>query len=170
MVWLQIEILGVSLPWRDVFTNEGPGTRLIEHVKKFQEEVNPFLSGSDINPFNPSSTGNVSPPEQGGTSADLLIDLLSGEDPLPHPLAQPVTENVVYEESDPLDFLDQSVECHSAKTDSKNSLEGSRSSDNSAEQYLKCLRSLAGPNLVCDHYPNIALTNKKFVFPIMITS
>ncbi|XP_057415949.1 probable phosphoinositide phosphatase SAC9 [Lotus japonicus] len=143
----EIEILGVSLPWRDVFTNEGPGTRLIEHVKKFQEEVNPFLSGSDINPFNPSSTGNVSPPEQGGTSADLLIDLLSGEDPLPHPLAQPVTENVVYEESDPLDFLDQSVECHSAKTDSKNSLEGSRSSDNSAEQYLKCLRSLAGPNL-----------------------
>ncbi|XP_061373421.1 probable phosphoinositide phosphatase SAC9 isoform X2 [Gastrolobium bilobum] len=138
----EIEILGVSLPWRDVFTNEGDGTRLIEHVKKFQEELNPFLSGSDMNPSNPSSTVNLSPPEQGGTSADLLIDLLSGEDPLPHPLAQPVTEIVASKESDPLDFLDQDVGYHSAKRDCK-----IPSEDTSVEQYLKCLKSIAGPSL-----------------------
>ncbi|KAJ1396461.1 WW domain [Sesbania bispinosa] len=136
----EIEILGVSLPWRDVFTNEGPGASLIEHVKNYQEELNPFSSGSDMNPFHPSSTENVSPP-------DPLIDLLSGDDALPHPLAQPVTENVVYKENDPLDFLDQSVEYHSAKSDCKISAEDARHSDTSAEQYLECLKSLAGPSL-----------------------
>ncbi|XP_020235927.1 probable phosphoinositide phosphatase SAC9 [Cajanus cajan] len=140
----EIEILGVSLPWSDVYTNEGPGTRLVENVKKFQEEPNPFLSGSDMNPFNPSSTEKVSPPKQGGTSADLLMDLLSGDGPLAHPLAQPVTENVAYQESDPLDFLDLSVENHS---DGKVSSEDARHSDGTAEQYLKCLKTVAGPSL-----------------------
>ncbi|XP_027345477.1 probable phosphoinositide phosphatase SAC9 [Abrus precatorius] len=138
----EIEILGVPLPWRDIFTNEGPGTRLIEHAKKFKEELNPFLSDSDSNPFNPSSTEKVSPPMQEGTSGDLLIDLLSGEEPLPHPLA-----NVVCQERDPLDFLDLGVEYHNAKSDCKVSSEDARHSDTNAEQYLKCLRTLAGPNL-----------------------
>lgn len=111
-------------------------------------------------PFNPSSTENVLPPVQGGSSADLLIDLLSGEDPLPHPLAQPVTENVVYNESDPLDFLDQAVEYHSAKNDSKISSEDARCSDTSAEQYLKSLKSLAGPSLVCYHFVDVSLNYK----------
>ncbi|AES90288.2 putative WW domain, SAC domain-containing protein [Medicago truncatula] len=142
----EIEILGVSIPWRDAFTNEGPGAKLIEHVKKFEEEPNPFLSGSDMNPFNSLSTENVSPPDQKGTSPDVLLDLLSGNDPLPHPLAQPVTENFAYEESDPLDFLDQNVG-YSGQSDSKISAEDTRHSDTSTEQYLKCLKSLAGPNL-----------------------
>lgn len=104
-----------------------------------------------MNPFNPSSAEIVSPPDQRGTSADLLVDLLSGDDPLPHPLAQPVTENFVSKESDPLDFLDQSVE-YSAQSDCKISPEDARFSDTSAEQYLKCLKSLTGPNLVCYHF------------------
>ncbi|KAK7252087.1 hypothetical protein RIF29_35801 [Crotalaria pallida] len=144
----EIEILGVSLPWKGVFTNEGPGSRLIEHVQKFQEELNPFLSGSEMPPFNPSSKENVTPPVQDGSSADLLIDLLSGEDPLPHPLAQPVTESVVYNESDPLDFLDQAVEYPNGKSDSKVSSEDARISDTGSDQYLKCLKSLAGPSLL----------------------
>ncbi|KAG5010707.1 hypothetical protein JHK87_019222 [Glycine soja] len=143
----EIEILGVSLPWSDVFTSEVPGTRLVEHVKKFEEELNPFVSDSDTNPFNSSSSEKASPPKQGGTSADLFIDLLSGEDPLPHPLAQPVTENIVYQENDPLDFLDLSVENHSAKINGKVSSEDARHADSSAEQYLKCLKTLAGPSL-----------------------
>ncbi|KAL1327253.1 hypothetical protein HN51_037325 [Arachis hypogaea] len=142
----EIEILGVSLPWKSVFTNEGLGGRLIEHVKKYQEELNPFSSGSELNQFNSSSTENVSPPVQGGNSADLLIDLLSGEDPLPHPLAQPVTEHVHYE-SDPLEFLDQAVEYHGAKSDCQISSKETTHSDSSTAQYLKCLKSLAGPSL-----------------------
>lgn len=139
-----------------MFNNEGPGTRLIEHVKKFQEELNPFSSGSDINPLNSSSTENVSPPDQRGTSADLLIDLLSGNDPLPHPLAQPATESFVHKESDPLDFLDQNVE-YGAQSDCKVSSEDATHSDASTEQYLKCLKSLAGPTLVCYHFVDLLL-------------
>ena len=102
----------------------------------------------------------MSPPIQGGTSADLFIDLLSGEDPLSHPLAQPVTENVVYQESDPLDFLDLSVESHSAKSDGKVSSEDARHAESSAEQYLKCLKTLAGPSLVCYQF----VETKHYIF------
>lgn len=120
--------------------------------------------GSDTNPLNPSYTEKVSPLKQGGSSADLLVDLLSGEDLLPHPLAQPVTKNVVYNESDPLDFLDLSVENHSAKSDAdaKVSSEDATHSDSSAEQYLKCLKTLAGPNLVCNQFVNVAMKHYKF--------
>ena len=115
-----------------------------------------------MNPFNPSSTDNVSPPVQGGNSADLLIDLVSEEDPLAHPLAQPVTENVVDKESDPLDFLDQAVEYHSAKSDCQISSKETTYSDSSAEQYLKCLKSLAGPSLVCYAFVHIDLNHYKY--------
>lgn len=160
VVWLQIEILGVSLPWRSVFTNEGLGIRLIEHVKKFQEESNPFLSSPDVNQVNPPSIENVTPPVQASTSTDPFIDLLTGVDPLSHPLAQPVTENVVYEESDALDFLDQAVVAYSsAQSDHKNSSsEAGRYSDTRAEQYLNCLGSLTGLSLVCYHLVNFALS------------
>ncbi|KAI4324378.1 hypothetical protein L6164_023923 [Bauhinia variegata] len=145
----EIEILGVSLPWKSVFTNEDLGIRLIEHVKKFQEESNPFLSSPDVNQVNPPSIENVTPPVQASTSTDPFVDLLSGGDPLSHPLAQPVTENVVYEESDALDFLDQAVVAHSsAQSDHKNSSsEAGRYSDTKAEQYLNCLGSLTGLSL-----------------------
>ncbi|XP_054798081.1 LOW QUALITY PROTEIN: probable phosphoinositide phosphatase SAC9 [Prosopis cineraria] len=144
----EIEILGVTLPWRGMLTDEGPGRRLVEHVRKFQTGTNPFLSVSDINPFNSSSSKNSSPPVQRSTSADLFIDLLTGEDPLAHPLVQPVTENVVYKESDALDFLDQAaVEYQSAKSDHKISAFKDASSDTSAKQYLSCLKSLTGPSL-----------------------
>ncbi|KAI9082350.1 hypothetical protein K1719_035773 [Acacia pycnantha] len=144
----EIEILGVTLPWKGMLTDEGPGRRLIEHVKKFQKEANPFLWGSDINLFNSSSSKKLSQPVQRSTFADPFVDLLTGEDPLAHPLAQPITENVVHKESDALDFLDQAVvEYHSVKSDSNISAFKDESSDPSAEQYLSCLKSLTGPSL-----------------------
>lgn len=163
LFWLQIEILGVSLPWRGIFTNEGPGTRLIERVKKFQGDTNPFLSGSDINPSNSSSAKNLSPPAQSSTSADLFIDLLTGQEPLPHPLAQPVTENVVYKESDTLDFLDQAVfEYQNVKSNHNISSSKDACSDTSAERYLSCLKSLMGPCLVCCYIIYVAHSSSKF--------
>ncbi|XP_028782790.1 probable phosphoinositide phosphatase SAC9, partial [Neltuma alba] len=144
----EIEILGVTLPWRGMLTDEGPGRRLVEHVKKFQKESNPFLSGSDRNPYNSSSPKKLSQPVQRSTSADPFIDLLTGEDPLAHPLAQPGTENVVHNESDALDFLDQAVvEYQSVKSDNNISAVKDASSDPGAEQYLSCLKSLTGPSL-----------------------
>lgn len=119
-----------------------------------------------MNPFISSSTENVSPPpdDQRSTSADFLIDLLSGNDPLPHPLAQAVTENFAHEETDTLDFLDQNVE-YSAQSDCKISSEYTRHSDTSTEQYLKCLKSLAGPSLVCYNFVDLAPNHYKLFCP-----
>lgn len=118
-----------------------------------------------MNPFNSHSTENVSLPDQKGASPDFLIDLLSGNDPLSHPLAQPVTENFTHMESDTLDFLDQDVD-YSSQSDCKISSEDTRHLDTSTEQYLKCLKSLAGPNLVNYNFVYLALNHYKIVSPI----
>lgn len=89
-----------------------------------------------------------------------MLDLLSGEDPLPHPLAQPVTDNLVYQENDPLDFLGLGVDNHGAKSDGKFSAEDARHSDSSAEQYLTCLKTLAGPGLVCYQFHDVSMNHK----------
>lgn len=157
MLWLQIEILGVSLPWRGILTDEGPGRRLIDHVKKVQKETNPYLLGSDMNPFNSSSSKQMSQPVQRSTSNDPFIDLLTGEDPLAHPPPNPVAENIVHTESDELDFLDQAVvQYHGVKNDNNVSAFKDASSYSSAEQYLSFLKSLTGPSLVC-YIINISL-------------
>ncbi|XP_056694141.1 probable phosphoinositide phosphatase SAC9 [Spinacia oleracea] len=40
----ELEVLGVSLPWKTVFTSESHGARLLEHAKICQKR-NTFLSG-----------------------------------------------------------------------------------------------------------------------------
>lgn len=103
-------------------------------------------------------------PMQKSSSANFLVDLLTGEDPLPHPLAQPVTENVVSKESDTLDFLDLAVgEYHSVETNHNISSAEDGRSDTGAVQYLSCLKSLTGPSLVCCYIINVSLSIIRFV-------
>ncbi|KAJ7980630.1 Phosphoinositide phosphatase [Quillaja saponaria] len=144
----EIEILGVSLPWKGIFNNEVPGARLIELVKKFRNETNPFLSSSDTNPFfKPSSKESILPPIPQSNSSDLLVDFLTGEGPHPQSIPQPITE--VQSGSDLLDFLDQAVvEYRGAESEHKISTSGDgRPAENSSQQYLNCLKSLAGSNM-----------------------
>ncbi|KAM3750124.1 hypothetical protein ACB098_04G013800 [Castanea mollissima] len=146
----EIEILGVSLPWKGIFTNEGPGARLIELAKKSQKETNPFMSTSESNPFlGILKNENVTPSVQPSASTDLWADLLTGEDPFLEPISQPAIGNVDNEGSDLLDFLDQSVvEFHGAQNDhSDSSSQDVRPSDSSSQQYITCLKSLMGPNM-----------------------
>ncbi|KAF5726840.1 hypothetical protein HS088_TW22G00524 [Tripterygium wilfordii] len=148
----EIEILGVSLPWRDIFANKGPGARLNDILKTIQEDVNPFLSNLDTNPFSGTdNTGNEPQSLQKSASDNLWTDLLSGDDMLFLPASQPATENVAYKGSDLLDFLDHDVaEYHVANTDHKISClqdKNQRSSGGSAEKYINCLKSLTGPQM-----------------------
>ncbi|BFG40354.1 hypothetical protein CerSpe_266280 [Prunus speciosa] len=146
----EIEVLGVSLPWRGVFTNEGPGATLPEHTKKFQNETNPFSSGLDTNPFSSASSNeNVPPPMQPSASGNNLVDLLTGEVMLSEHVAQPVIGNTEDKGGDLLDFLDQAiVEYHGAETDHKfPSSHDGRSSDSSSRKYIDCLKSCAGPRM-----------------------
>jgi hypothetical protein len=134
----QVEVLGFSLPWRGIFTREGPGSNLLKAgTTNSQEEdtANPFLSSSDTNPF--GSTGN--------TSTNPWVDLLSGEVTAP-------SEPISHGGGDMLSFLDDHVVNKSnRRNDSTNlpSQEGKhKPSDNgSAELYLNCFKLLAGSQL-----------------------
>ncbi|KAK3001911.1 hypothetical protein RJ639_020737 [Escallonia herrerae] len=146
----QLEVLGVSLPWRGIFTGEGPGSRLTDHTKVRQKDTNPFLSGIDTNRFGAAlSTDKVPLPLQPDASTNLLGDLLSGEDRPSELISQPVLGNYGHEVGDFLDFLDDDVIQHQDGTnDSKsNSLQGGRPSDNGAQQYIHCFNSVAGPRM-----------------------
>ncbi|KAL5784249.1 hypothetical protein ACOSQ2_006641 [Xanthoceras sorbifolium] len=147
----EIEVLGVSLPWRGVFTNEGSGARLIELAKKIQVENKPFMSSSDANPFSDASLSNenVTKSVQQGASANPWVDLLTGGGTFSDPVCEPVVSNVVYEGDNVLDFLDDAVvEYRAAETDHKASpTEDGRPPDSGTHQYINSLKSLAGPHM-----------------------
>ncbi|XP_004287153.1 PREDICTED: uncharacterized protein LOC101296222 [Fragaria vesca subsp. vesca] len=144
----EIEVLGVSLPWKGAFNKEGPGARLPEQAKIFQNETNSSLSRSNTNPFYGASSKIVPPPVQPSASANNLVDLLTGEIISEH-FAQPVIGNAVDKQGDLLDFLDQAVvEYHGAQNDLKlSSSHDGRSSDSSSQQYIDRLKSLTGPRM-----------------------
>ena len=79
MKLLQIEVLGVSLPWKTMLTCEGPGASLLEKVKRSLKEGNPFLSESDAS-SHPATVHkeSVPLPVESNSSSDWL-DLLTGD-------------------------------------------------------------------------------------------
>ncbi|XP_057491304.1 probable phosphoinositide phosphatase SAC9 [Actinidia eriantha] len=156
----EVEVLGVSLPWKGIFTNEGPGSRLFEIIDNLPTEHNPVQSALDMNPFGDSaldmnpfgnsalSNEKVSSGAQPDASANLWVDLLTGDLPS-ESFSQPVTGNSVHEEGGFLDFLDEAVTEHlNDETNSKLiSSQHRRHSDNGTQQYINCFKLLAGPNM-----------------------
>lgn len=161
----EVEILGVSLPWRGVFSNEGPGARITELAKKTHEESNLFLSSTETNPFSSASLSHDITPSIQKSDSTNWLDLLTGDDmfsdPLSqpvmqydvhegsdnicsHPLSQTVTQNNLHEENDLLGFLDQAVTEHRG-TVADDKL--SSSQDSSAQKYINCLKLFAGPQM-----------------------
>ncbi|KAB5530058.1 hypothetical protein DKX38_020139 [Salix brachista] len=160
----EVEILGVSLPWRGVFSNEGPGARITELAKKIHEESNLFLSSTETNPFTSTSLSNDITQSNQKSESTNWLDLLTGDDtfsdPLSqpvmqydvhegsgnifsHPLSQQVTPNNLHEENDLLGFLDQAVtEHHCTVAGDKLS-----SQDSSAQKYINYLKLFAGPQM-----------------------
>lgn len=146
----EVEVLGVSLPWKSIFTNEGHGARLREQAKKCQKQINPLSSSLASLPGGASwSSGNVQPPTLSNSSSDNWLDLLTGDGTRSDTIPLPVVENVDNGRGDPLSFLDNPVneyqddEIH---CQSSPSLEV-KPSDNGAKQYINCLKSLAGPQM-----------------------
>ncbi|TYJ44804.1 hypothetical protein E1A91_A02G009400v1 [Gossypium mustelinum] len=135
----EVEILGVSLPWNEVFANEGRGAKLTELATKYQKETNPSLSGSDTNPFSSTSISDEAVPASAKQGAAYKgFDLLPPGDLSSEPVTYPVTD------------LDQAFVggCHGPETDCKSSTsQDSKPQENGSEKYLNCLKSLAGPNM-----------------------
>ncbi|XP_059655366.1 probable phosphoinositide phosphatase SAC9 [Cornus florida] len=147
----EVEVLGVSLPWRGVFSQEGIGAKLCEHANNLRTETtNPFLSGADANPFGASlSDEKVLPQVHPDASTNPWIDLLTGGDTLPETILQPEIGNVASEGGNLLDFLDDAiVQQLNGGTDSNiSSSQDEKPSDNGVQQYINCLKFLAGPHM-----------------------
>ncbi|CAA6664754.1 unnamed protein product [Spirodela intermedia] len=98
----EFEVLGVSLPWRRIFSKKEAGSNFIEEVQRHQKEIKSFLSVSDVdqfkNPFlGPDISHSSSASLCGGSVAlrdqsknlDLGFDLLTGESVSSQPTLQP---------------------------------------------------------------------------------
>lgn len=151
-ILLQIEVLGVSLPWRGVFTNEGSGAQLVKLSGKNQVEKNSSVLESDANPLSDASlsSGNVSSSVQQGASTNPWADLLTGGDMFTDPISESVTNDALYEGGHPLDFLDQAVIEYGA-TETNHEASPSRErrpSDSGSHEYINLLKSLTGSHKV----------------------
>ncbi|KAG9158712.1 hypothetical protein Leryth_027331 [Lithospermum erythrorhizon] len=140
----EIEVLGASLPWRSIFTGEGPFMRLCSNINTQSTQTNPFLSGVDENPFAGGLSSNeIMSPEKAGTSSNMWVDLLTGEPKVSDSSSQPVMGPLLHQQTDLLDFLDDS-DIHSQEpTDGRNSdsntiLQGS--ADKATNQYINCFK------------------------------
>lgn len=145
----EIEILGVSLPWRFIFTREGPGVRFLERSNANKKEANPFLTGTDMNPFTDSlSDDQVSSNLQADKSASSFIDLLTGEERHSVSNSEPVVGTAVDGGSDVLDFLvDATVLNPNGGNREAMVMSSQESSESSAQKYINCFKLLSGPQM-----------------------
>ena len=93
----------------------------------------------------------MSPSVQPSACANDWVDLLTGEGSFSDHIAQPVTGHDVDKGGDLLDFLDQAVvEYNGGEVGCKlSSTHDGRTLESNSQQYINCLKSLAGTQMVC---------------------
>ncbi|KAL2920819.1 putative phosphoinositide phosphatase SAC9 [Bienertia sinuspersici] len=130
---LEVEVLGASLPWQSVFTNEGHGARLREQAKNSQKQTNTFLPGPHTSAVGGASLTSEKLQQKSlpNTSSSDLLDLLTGDVTLVNPFANAVNEH----------HDDEAGSQPSPTVDVK-------AADNSSKQYINCLKTLTGPQMV----------------------
>lgn len=145
----EVEVLGVSLPWKSIFNNEGYGARLRELAKKRHKQLGNFLCSSHASPLSNSSLSseNVQPQTLLNSSSNNWLDLLTGDGTPSDPMSLPVVEKA---DNGPGDsFSDNPFSEHSGNDASPRSSPSPdmKLSDNGGKQYINCLKSLAGPQM-----------------------
>lgn len=162
---MQVEILGVSLPWRSIFSHEESGASLIERLNGNSKEMNPFLTEADTNHLDASSMNHrEASPFQSESSANSFFDLLTGEVVFQDTVSQPVSQTVVHEGSDLLNFFDDVAsqpvsggnnnlddvvrQPISQANNNSNIVSSQGSSDNGSQEYIRLFKLLAGPHWV----------------------
>ncbi|KAK4426436.1 putative phosphoinositide phosphatase SAC9 [Sesamum alatum] len=144
----EVEILGVSLPWRSIFSREENGARFIERINSHQKEISPSLSETETNAFAADLTNDRRPASvQSESSANSFVDLLTGELRFSDSISQPATEPVVNNGNDLLDFLDDAItQPVSDGSDHSKIVSSQGHSDNGSQQYITSFKLLAGPH------------------------
>ncbi|XP_057546802.1 probable phosphoinositide phosphatase SAC9 isoform X2 [Amaranthus tricolor] len=122
----EVEVLGVSIPWNEVFINKGHGARLRKQAKNYQKQTNilvPVPRADDL------SSEKKQPKTVPNSSSSDWLDLLTGDVTHLNPFANPVNEQ-----------HDDLALSQSSSTDMK-------PSDNATKQYINFLKSLTGPQM-----------------------
>ncbi|MCD7467493.1 hypothetical protein HAX54_004953 [Datura stramonium] len=136
---MQIEILGVCLPWRFILKHEGSGTGFSEQAETHHDVSNPFLTEPGENPIASALTTGT----QANSSADLWIDLLTGDSN-----SQPATETVFHGGDDLLDFLDDAFVQQPKEANVFSNSTSKGPTDNNTQHYLDCFKLLVGPQML----------------------
>ncbi|KAI3820125.1 hypothetical protein L1987_13983 [Smallanthus sonchifolius] len=136
----EVEILGISLPWRDLFASDGPGMKLWDHINKINKDTDPFPSDINSNPF---SINDVLPPAKSENTTSTWVDLLSGNDFIPGPISQPVPEPAFH---DP--FLNPFHD-HDEANDPppKVSVQDKEPTESGTQQYISCFKKLTSSHV-----------------------
>lgn len=145
---MQVEILGVSLPWKSIFSNEDSGVSFIKSLNGHSKDMDPFHAEKDANPLAGAVTSYREPASINSVSStNSLVDLLTGEVAFPNSISQPVAETVVHEGSDLLSFLDDVTQ---PVSDGNNKIVSPQEPiDDGSKQYISLFKLLAGPHWVC---------------------
>lgn len=159
---MQIEVLGVTLPWKDILAKKGPYFRFIELEDKSQNSTNPFLSNSDASlsdaPLFEGSTSVCSPISSSvlsSTSVSLphTLDLLTGDFVHSQPSSQPEVQEFTHQVGSggfPDLLLDGINEEKHPAQPCKLPYSQAATSENetSRQKYLSCVRKLCGQDMV----------------------
>ncbi|XP_070006275.1 probable phosphoinositide phosphatase SAC9 isoform X2 [Nicotiana sylvestris] len=140
---LEIEILGVPLPWRFILKHQGSVTRFAEQAETHHDINNPFLTETEHNPF----ASALATDAQANSSANLWVDLLTGESRISDSNRQPVTETVFHGGDDLLDFLDDAIVQQPKEANSFSKSTSKGPTDNNTQRYLDCFKLLVGPRM-----------------------
>nr|XP_043615771.1 probable phosphoinositide phosphatase SAC9 [Erigeron canadensis] len=138
----EVEILGISLPWRDFFTSDGPGMRLWEHIDKVKNDTNLFSSEVNSNPFAAALIGDVLPSAKSKISTSTVVDLLSGDGIISGSISQPVQETALH---DP--FLNPFHDHDEVDDIPKVSAQDKVSTETGPQQYLNYFKRLTASNV-----------------------
>ncbi|CAN6468275.1 unnamed protein product [Victoria cruziana] len=157
----EIEVLGVTLPWKDILAKKGPYFRFIELEDKSQNSTNPFLSNSDASlsdaPLFEGSTSVCSPISSSvlsSTSVSLphTLDLLTGDFVYSQPSSQPEVQEFTHQVGSggfPDLLLDGINEEKHPAQPCKLPYSQAATSENetSRQKYLSCVRKLCGQDM-----------------------
>ncbi|XP_020520412.1 probable phosphoinositide phosphatase SAC9 isoform X2 [Amborella trichopoda] len=152
----EIEILGASLPWRDIFTDDESWVKFTELGQKHSNHTNsnhtnPFLSDSNFDICDGSSNHNVAIASQSSGSLSHGLDLLTGDFMCPEPISQPEMQ-FKYDHFDPNSgrhndfFGDPLLDCFGpqASPDLATPQHEKPEDVSGTQQYLNCYRLLSG--------------------------
>ncbi|XP_020697326.1 probable phosphoinositide phosphatase SAC9 [Dendrobium catenatum] len=148
----EIEVLGVSLPWRDIFSKCGLGAKFIktagpkEHssliINQHEAFSNPFYDSLPKNNTAPSNGGLLKLSQQ--NIASHAVDLLTGDPVLSHSISLPEFSSTIEQtmpQSGSLDFFNSPTPDRLPSAEPTESLENFNNDHGDTKSYINIFKS-----------------------------